>query len=111
MNPRRVLSPSLAHRRPASVEQLTDPSRRYFFRTVTAAAGAAPFLGAMYGFAAERLNYQIRRVEVPISNLDPELDGLSILQISDIHLSGYMPRGQVVAPWRWPTSWVPILLL
>ncbi len=49
----------------------------------------------MYGYAAERLNYQIRRVEIPITNLDPALDGLSIAQISDIHLSGYMPRSQV----------------
>jgi predicted MPP superfamily phosphohydrolase len=80
---------------PASIERLADPSRRYFFRTVTAAAGAAPFLGAMYGYAAERLNYQIRRVEIPITNLNPALDGLSIAQISDIHLSGYMPRTQV----------------
>lgn len=79
----------------ASFEQLRDPGRRYFFRTVTAAAGAAPFLGAMYGYAAERLDYQIRRVEIPISDLNPGLDGLSIVQLSDIHLSGYMPRTQV----------------
>jgi uncharacterized protein len=79
----------------ASVEQLRDPGRRYFFRAATAAAGAAPFLGAMYGYAAERLKYQVRREEVPISNLNPALDGLSIVQISDIHLSGYMPRAQV----------------
>lgn len=79
----------------ASVEQLRDPGRRYFFRAATAAAGATPFLGAMYGYAAERLNYQVRREEIPISNLNPALDGLSIVQISDIHLSGYMPRAQV----------------
>ena len=79
----------------ASVEQLRDPGRRYFFRAATAAAGAAPFLGAMYGYAAERLKYQVRREEIPISNLNPALDGLSIVQISDIHLSGYMPRTQV----------------
>ena len=77
------------------VERLRDPGRRYFFRAATAAAGAAPFLGAMYGYAAERLKYQIRRQEIPISNLNPALDGLSIVQISDIHLSGYMPRAQV----------------
>src|SRR3984885_3267639 len=81
--------------RNASVELLRDPGRRYFFRAATAAAGAAPFLGAMYGYAAERLKYQIRRQEIPISNLNPALDGLSIVQISDIHLSGYMPRTQV----------------
>ena len=79
----------------ASVEQLRDPGRRYFFRAATAAAGAAPFLGAMYGYAAERLKYQVRREEIPIPNLNPALDGLSIVQISDIHLSGYMPRAQV----------------
>jgi uncharacterized protein len=79
----------------ASVERIRDPGRRYFFRAATAAAGAAPFLGAMYGYAAERLKYQIRRQEIPISNLNPALDGLSIVQISDIHLSGYMPRAQV----------------
>jgi len=79
----------------ASVEQLRDPGRRYLFRAATAAAGAAPFLGAMYGYAAERLKYQIHREEIPISNLNPALDGLSIVQLSDIHLSGYMPRAQV----------------
>jgi uncharacterized protein len=79
----------------ASVEQLRDPGRRYFFRAATAAAGAAPFLGAVYGYAAERLKYQVRREEIPIFDLKPALDGLSIVQISDIHLSGYMPRAQV----------------
>ena len=80
---------------PASVELLADPSRRYFFRAATAAAGAAPFLGAMYGFAAERLNYQVRRVEIPIANLPAALDGMQIAQLSDIHLSAYMSRAQV----------------
>ncbi len=78
-----------------TAETVPDPSRRYFFRAATAAAGAAPFLGAMYGFAAERLNYQVRRVEIPISNLPSALDGMEIVQISDIHLSGYMSRTQV----------------
>jgi len=79
----------------AGVELLADPSRRYFFRTASIAAGAAPFLGVMYGFAAERLNYQVRRVEIPIPNLPAALDGMKIAQLSDIHLSGYMPRSQV----------------
>jgi len=78
-----------------AAETVPDPGRRYFFRAATAAAGAAPFIGAMYGFAAERLNYQVRRVEVPISNLPPALDGMQIVQLSDIHLSGYMSRTDV----------------
>jgi uncharacterized protein len=34
-------------------------------------------------------------VEIPISNLPEALDGMKILQLSDIHMSGYMPRAQV----------------
>jgi uncharacterized protein len=80
---------------PGDGERPIDPGRRYFFKTATAAAGAAPFLGAMYGFAAERLNYRVYRVEIPISNLPAALDGMTIAQLSDIHMSGYMPRTQV----------------
>jgi uncharacterized protein len=72
-----------------------DPSRRTFFRTASVVAGATPFLGVMYGFAAERLRYELRRVEIPLNNLPPELDGLEIVQISDIHLSAYMTRESV----------------
>jgi len=90
-----VARQSAAQSTPASAETVADPGRRYFFRAATAAAGAGPFLGAMYGFAAERLNYQVRRVEIPLPNLPSALDGMRILQISDIHLSDYMSRAQV----------------
>ncbi len=76
-------------------ETLANPSRRYFFQSASAFAGAIPFLGAVYGFAAERLRYQVRREEIPIPNLPPKLDGLRIVQLSDIHLSGYMTREEV----------------
>lgn len=79
----------------ASRDVVPDPSRRYFFRTATLAAGAAPFVGVMYGYAAERLNYQIREVPLFLPNLPPALQGLRIAQLSDIHMSGYMPRSQV----------------
>lgn len=71
-------------------DYVPDPSRRTFFRTASVVAGAAPFLGVMYGYAAERLRYELRRVEIPLPNLPPELDGMQIVQISDIHLSSYM---------------------
>ncbi len=74
---------------------LADPSRRYFFHTATCLAGALPFVGALYGFAAERLRYRFQRVEVPIPDLPPALDGMRIVQLSDIHSGGYMPIGQV----------------
>ena len=79
----------------AAAELLPDPSRRYFFRTASALAGAAPFFSVMYGFAAERLDYHLRRVDIPTANLPPALDGMKIVQLSDIHLSGYMSRADV----------------
>jgi uncharacterized protein len=78
-----------------SADFVPDPSRRTFFRTASVVAGAVPFLGVMYGYAAERLRYQVCRVEIPLANLPPELDGLEIVQISDIHLSSYMTRESV----------------
>jgi uncharacterized protein len=76
-------------------ERLADPSRRYFFRAASVLAGAAPFAGAVYGFATERLNYHVRRIEIPIANLPPAIDGMKIAQISDIHLSAFMSRAAV----------------
>lgn len=82
--------------RPATLEDFVpDPSRRTFFRTASVVAGAAPFLGVMYGYAAERLRYEVCRVEIPLANLPSELDGMEIVQISDIHLSSYMTRASV----------------
>lgn len=78
-----------------AIELLRDPSRRYFFKSATAIAGVSPFLCAAYGFAAERLKYTIRRVEVPVDKLPSALDGMRIVQLSDIHLSGYMSRSEV----------------
>ena len=79
----------------AAREPVPNPSRRYFFQTAGFLAGAVPFIGAVYGFAAERLRYQLYRVELPIPGLPAALDGLRIAQLSDIHIGGYMPREQV----------------
>jgi predicted MPP superfamily phosphohydrolase len=76
-------------------ERLADPSRRYFFRAASVLAGAAPFAGAVYGFATERLSYKVRRIEIPIANLPSALDGMKIAQISDIHMSAFMSRAAV----------------
>ena len=78
-----------------SAELISNPSRRYFFKTATALAGAGPFLTAVYGFAAERLDYKVREVDILLPNLPTGLVGMKLVQISDIHLSSYMSRSQV----------------
>ena len=72
-----------------------DPSRRTFFQYAALVAGGAPFLAATYGFAAGRLRYTIERVDVPVANLPPQLDGLKIAQLSDIHIGTYMSPDEV----------------
>src|SRR5271170_1484662 len=72
-----------------------SPSRRTFFQYAAVLAGGFPFLAATYGFAAGRLRYTIERVDVPVANLPPELDGLRIAQLSDIHIGDYMPPREI----------------
>jgi hypothetical protein len=82
-------------RLPSGAVAQFDPSRRAFFQYAAILAGSVPFLAATYGFASGRLRYTIERVDVPIANLPPELDGLRIAQLSDIHIGDYMPPAEV----------------
>ena len=72
-----------------------DPGRRDFFRYFAYLAGTMPFLAATYGFATGRLKYQIQKVEIPIEGLPKQLDGLRIVQLSDIHIGDFMPQEEV----------------
>lgn len=71
---------------------LPSPARRHFFQRAAYFAGAAPFVGAAYGFLAERRWFRVERVEAPIAGLPGALDGLRILQLSDIHIGSYLTR-------------------
>ena len=72
-----------------------DPSRRDFFRYLAYLAGTLPFFAATYGFASGRLKYQIQKVDIPIDGLPKELDGMRIVQLSDIHIGDFMPQEEV----------------
>ncbi|MGB9206353.1 MAG: metallophosphoesterase [Terriglobales bacterium] len=81
--------------RPGAVAGGFSPSRRTFFQYAAVLAGGFPFLAATYGFAAGRLRYTVERVDVPVANLPPELNGLRIAQLSDIHIGDYMPPREI----------------
>jgi uncharacterized protein len=70
-------------------------TRRDFVGRAARLAGAVPFAGALYGFLVTRKHYIVKRVEVPVSGLPPALDGMEIVQISDIHIGGFMSRDDV----------------
>jgi hypothetical protein len=84
-----------ARLRPGAVAGGFSPSRRTFFQYAAVLAGGFPFLAATYGFASGRLRYTVERVDVPVANLPPELDGLRIAQLSDIHIGDYMPPHEI----------------
>jgi uncharacterized protein len=77
------------------ITSATNEDRRAFFRYSARFAAAVPLVAAVYGYTAERFNYQVRRVDIPIANLPPQLDGLKITQVSDIHIGDFMPRAEV----------------
>ncbi len=70
-------------------------NRRTFFRYSAAVAGTLPFVAAIYGYTRERLRFEIVPVDVPIPNLPAGLNGLRIVQLSDIHIGDFMPREEV----------------
>jgi predicted MPP superfamily phosphohydrolase len=72
-----------------------DPARRDFFRYLAYLAGTLPFMAATYGFASGRLKYQVQKVDIPIEGLPKELEGLRIVQLSDIHIGDFMPQEEV----------------
>ena len=49
------------------------------------------------GFASARRRARVKRVEIPLRNLPPALNGFSIAQISDIHVGRTIKRGYVDA--------------
>ncbi|HWE52970.1 MAG TPA: metallophosphoesterase [Bryobacteraceae bacterium] len=64
--------------------------RRGLIRSAGAVAMTAPFAAAAFGAVIERTQYQVNEIDLPIPNLHPDLEGLRIAQISDLHVSPYL---------------------
>jgi len=85
------LSHPPAHAQPDEVRL----DRRRFVQAATALAGAIPFGVGAYGFLIGRHDYRVHQVDLPVSGLPQELDGLRIAQLSDIHIGSYMSAAEV----------------
>jgi len=77
---------------PVAQQARVEPARRTVFRYAAYLAGALPVLAAAYGATAGRRCYRLVTVDVPIANLPLALDGLCIVQLSDLHIGDFMPR-------------------
>jgi uncharacterized protein len=73
-----------------------DPARRRILRAAGAAVCVVPVIGAGFGFV-RRNRFQVSELPVPIPNLPKDLDGLRIVQITDIHLSEFLSEREFAA--------------
>lgn len=62
--------------------QRFDPGRRVLV--------GAPFAMAGFGCLVQRTNFQVREVDIPIPGLPRDLEGLRVLQLTDIHLGPFL---------------------
>jgi uncharacterized protein len=81
----------LWRRIPAPVQ----PERRRILALASAPLMAAPAAALGYGMFIGRREFHLREVDLPIPNLAPDLDGLRIAQLSDIHLSPFLSRADL----------------
>jgi hypothetical protein len=67
-----------------------SPERRRIMTTAGAIAVAAPFATVAFGAIIERTAFRVKEVELPVPNLHPDLVGLRIGQLSDLHVSPWL---------------------
>ncbi len=67
-----------------------SPDRRRLIHAAGIAAVAAPFAVAGFGAVVGRTNFQIKEIDLPIPGLHPDLEGLRIGQLSDLHVSPWL---------------------
>jgi hypothetical protein len=71
------------------------PSRRRFLKTSLRVVGGSAAAGLAYAFAAEPRWYTVTRRTFPVRDLPPSLDGLRLVQLTDIHHGPWLSLGYV----------------
>ena len=81
--------------RKAEEEQLLDSNRRAFLFKGASAVPVVAVAAGPTGTAAALLAPVLREVEIPVQGLHPDLVGLTIFQLSDVHLGTFIDVDQV----------------
>ncbi|HSB12043.1 MAG TPA: metallophosphoesterase [Blastocatellia bacterium] len=80
--------------KPAAIS-LPSPARRRFLEQTAIALSATPFLAAAYGLLYGRLDVEVTRRLVRLARLPKAFEGFRIAQLSDFHISPFMPVDQI----------------
>jgi predicted MPP superfamily phosphohydrolase len=70
------------------------PARRNLLRTAGTAALTLPMAGTAFGII-RRNQFRVSEVSLPLPGLHKDLDGLRIVQVTDIHLSEFMTEREL----------------
>ncbi len=79
----------------AVVKPANSPARRGFLKATGAALFAAPLAVTGYGVFVQRLNIRLREQNIVIPGLPEDLNGLRIVQLTDIHLSPFLSEKEL----------------
>ncbi|MEN3027148.1 MAG: metallophosphoesterase [Chlorobiota bacterium] len=74
---------------PQSVASAVDPQRRQVLSLAGLGIATLPFLAVAEGMARTTYRPRLFTTEIPIPGLAPELDGLRIVHLSDIHAGSF----------------------
>ncbi|MGC8795037.1 MAG: hypothetical protein ACP5U2_16770, partial [Bryobacteraceae bacterium] len=72
-----------------------DPRRRAFLEAAAGAAAVAPLAVAGFGMLVQRLDLRALEVELPVTGLPDDLEGLRIAQLTDIHLGPFLSEREL----------------
>lgn len=70
-------------------------ARRGFLATAYGALFAAPAIALGYGTFIQRRNISLREHDIPVPDLPPDLNGLRLVQLTDIHMSPFFSRREL----------------
>lgn len=69
--------------------------RSKFLTQVGLGLGVLPFLSLTYGLIRNPYRYKVYSDDIPIAGLNPDLEGMRIVQISDIHAGSFLHKEPV----------------
>src|SRR5262249_27561115 len=76
-------------------ESPANPARRRLLSLAGKALMAAPVAAMGYGTLIGRTDFQVNEIDVRLPDIPAGLDGLRILQLSDIHLGAFLSEKEL----------------
>jgi predicted MPP superfamily phosphohydrolase len=74
---------------------LPSPTRRRLLRQMAMTVSATPFVAAVHGLLYGRLDVEVTHRRIALARLPLAFEGFRIAQLSDIHISTFMPADEI----------------